>query len=69
VAIGIWGVIFTGYLLQKLYLWERILGFIAGGSLILATPLSDEIGFCLALTFILQHAWRARKLKRLAQED
>jgi TRAP transporter 4TM/12TM fusion protein len=69
VAIGIWGVIFTGYLLQNLYWWERVLGFIAGGCLIMATPLSDELGFGLALAFILHHVWRARKLKRLAQGE
>ncbi|MCI2964584.1 MULTISPECIES: TRAP transporter permease [Shewanella] len=68
VGIGIWGVIFTGYLLQKLYWWERVIGFLAGASLILATPLSDEIGFGLALLFIVQHSWRARKLKRLAEQ-
>jgi TRAP transporter 4TM/12TM fusion protein len=68
VAIGIWGIIFTGYLFQNLYWWERILGFIAGGCLIMATPLSDELGFGLALAFMLQHLWRARKLQRLAQD-
>ncbi|MDI5875418.1 TRAP transporter permease [Shewanella xiamenensis] len=68
VAIGIWGVVFTGYLLQKLYWWERVIGFLAGASLILATPLSDEIGFGLALLFIVQHSLRARKLKRLAEQ-
>ncbi|MGK0411624.1 MAG: TRAP-type uncharacterized transport system fused permease subunit [Shewanella psychromarinicola] len=68
VAIGIWGIIFTGYLFQNLYWWERILGFIAGGCLIMATPLSDELGFGLALAFMLQHLWRARKLQCLAQD-
>lgn len=68
VGIGIWGVIFTGFLLQKLYWWERVIGFLAGASLILATPLSDEIGFGLALLFIVQHSLRVRKLKRLAEQ-
>jgi TRAP transporter 4TM/12TM fusion protein len=59
-AIGIWGAIFTGFLQIKMPWWERALGFAAGTSLILATPMSDEIGFALAAIFIAQHLWRAR---------
>jgi TRAP transporter 4TM/12TM fusion protein len=59
-AIGIWGAAFTGYLQAKLSWWERALAFGAGVSLILATPMSDEIGFALAALFIGQHFWRAR---------
>jgi TRAP-type uncharacterized transport system fused permease subunit len=61
VAIGIWGAVFTGYLQAKMTWWERVLGFAAGASLILATPASDEIGFALAALFIAQHFWRARR--------
>ncbi|MFI8482261.1 TRAP transporter permease [Pseudomonas sp. NPDC078700] len=60
VAIGLWGVVFTGFLNFKLSWWERLLGFAAGASLILATPASDEIGFGLAAVFLAQHLWRAR---------
>ena len=60
-AIGIWGAVFTGFLQAKLSWWERILGFAAGASLILATPISDEIGFALSAIFIAQHIWRARR--------
>jgi TRAP-type uncharacterized transport system fused permease subunit len=60
-AIGIWGAVFTGFLQAKLSWWERILGFAAGASLILATPISDEIGFALSAIFIAQHVWRARR--------
>jgi TRAP transporter 4TM/12TM fusion protein len=59
-AIGIWGAAFTGYLQAKLSWWERALAFGAGVSLIMATPMSDEIGFALAALFIGQHFWRAR---------
>ena len=58
-AIGIWGVVFTGFLQAKLTWWERILGLAAGASLILATPISDEIGFALSAIFIAQHDERA----------
>ena len=60
-AIGIWGAIFTGFLHTKMPWWERTLGFAAGASLIMATPMSDEIGFALALVFFAQHYWRARR--------
>lgn len=59
-AIGIWGAIFTGFLQTKMPVWERALGFAAGASLIVSTPLSDEIGFTLSVIFIVQHYWRAR---------
>jgi TRAP-type uncharacterized transport system fused permease subunit len=61
VAIGIWGAIFTGFLHSKMAWWERALGFAAGASLILATPMSDEIGFALAALFLAQHFWRGRR--------
>ncbi|MEH6365266.1 MAG: TRAP transporter permease [Pseudomonas marincola] len=61
VAIGLWGVVFTGYLQSKLPWWERVLGFAAGASLILATPASDEIGFVLAALFFFAHFWRSRR--------
>lgn len=62
-AIGLLGAIFTGYLQTKLSWWERVLGFAAGCSLILATPASDEIGFALGALFIGQHLWRARRVQ------
>ena len=60
-AIGICGAVFTCYLQAKLTWLERILGLAAGASLILSTPISDEIGFALSAIFIAQHVWRARR--------
>ncbi|WP_236207937.1 TRAP transporter permease [Pseudomonas tohonis] len=60
-AIGIWGAAFTGFLHARLAWWERGLGFAAGASLILATPISDEVGFALSALFVAQHLWRARR--------
>jgi TRAP transporter 4TM/12TM fusion protein len=60
-AIGIWGAVFTGFLHCKMAWWERALGFAAGISLILATPMSDEIGFVLVALFLGQHFWRAHR--------
>ncbi len=61
VAIGLWGAVFTGFLHSKMAWWERLLGFVAGTSLIMATPMSDEIGFALAALFLAQHLWRGRR--------
>ncbi|WPC05180.1 TRAP transporter permease [Pseudomonas benzenivorans] len=66
VAIGLWGAVFTGFLHAKMPWWERALGFAAGGSLILATPMSDEVGFALAALFLAQHFWRGRRAQAAA---
>ncbi|MBD8202022.1 TRAP transporter permease [Pseudomonas viridiflava] len=60
-AVGLWGMASTGYLQQKMPVWERSLSFIAGASLVVALPLTDEIGFALGLLLIGQHFWRARQ--------
>ncbi|MCH1925871.1 TRAP transporter permease [Shewanella sp. C32] len=65
-AIGLWGAVFTGYLTKPLHWWERIWGFAAGGSLILATPMSDELGFALVGLFLLQHLGRDVLARRKA---
>ncbi|WP_439886879.1 TRAP transporter permease [Pseudomonas sp. MBLB4123] len=66
VAIGLWGAVFTGFLHAKMPWWERALGFAAGASLILATPMSDEVGFALAALFLAQHFWRGRRAQAAA---
>ncbi len=60
-AIGIWGAVFTGYLQRSLSWWERILGFAGGAALIIAAPITDEVGFALVALFFAQHFWRARR--------
>ncbi|HDS1734252.1 TRAP transporter permease [Pseudomonas sp. BP8] len=59
-AVGLWGVASTGYLQQKMAIWERLLSLGAGALLIVALPLTDEIGFVLGLLVLLQHVWRSR---------
>ncbi len=59
-AIGLWGAVFTGFLHCRMPWWERLLGFVAGAGLIMATPMSDEIGFVLVALFLAQHFWRGR---------
>ena len=60
-AIGLWGMASTGYLQQKMPLWERLLSFSAGALLVVALPLTDEIGFVLGALIIFQHLWRSRQ--------
>jgi len=40
--------------------WERILAAIAAGFLVVASPISDQIGFALALVAAVIHVIRAR---------
>jgi TRAP-type uncharacterized transport system fused permease subunit len=61
-AVGLWGMASTGYLQQKMPFWERILCFVAGASLVVALPLTDEIGFALGAVMIAQHVWRSRRV-------
>ncbi|KRW61056.1 TRAP transporter permease [Pseudomonas sp. TTU2014-080ASC] len=60
-AIGLWGMAVVGFLNVRLAWWERLLAFAAGVSLILAMPVSDELGFALGIALIAQHIWRARR--------
>ncbi|AEV62214.1 TRAP transporter permease [Pseudomonas ogarae] len=63
-AIGLWGMASTGYLQQKMPIWERLLCFAAGALLVVALPLTDEIGFVLGGLLIFQHVWRSRRAGR-----
>ncbi|MBO1536692.1 TRAP transporter permease [Pseudomonas sp. OA65] len=63
-AVGLWGMASTGYLQQKMPLWERLMCFAAGALLVVALPLTDEIGFVLGGLLIFQHVWRARRSGR-----
>jgi hypothetical protein len=38
-----------------------VLAFAAAASMVLAMPISDEIGFALGALFLIQHIWRARR--------
>jgi TRAP transporter 4TM/12TM fusion protein len=59
-AMVLWGAAFVGYLSRPLALWERLLAFVAAAFLVAALPITDEIGFALAVLVIGQHLWRAR---------
>jgi TRAP transporter 4TM/12TM fusion protein len=60
-AIGLWGIASIGYLQRPLAWWERVLGFAAGATLIMAMPITDEIGFAIGALLLAQHIVRARR--------
>jgi TRAP transporter 4TM/12TM fusion protein len=59
-AVALWGTAFVGFFLRPMAMWERVLAFAAGASLVAALPLTDEIGFAVAAAMIGQHWWRSR---------
>ncbi|RJE79433.1 TRAP transporter permease [Paracoccus sp. JM45] len=61
-GVGLWGVAMVGYFLDRTNVVERTLAFAAGVALIVAMPLSDELGFALALAFGAMHWLRLRKV-------
>jgi TRAP transporter 4TM/12TM fusion protein len=63
-AIGLWGMAVVGYLAGPALPWERVVALIAGASLVLALPATDELGFALAAALIGQHLWRARRRRQ-----
>jgi len=59
-AVALWGCASIGHFRAPMRWWERLLAFLGGVSLILALPISDEVGFVLGLTVLGWHAWRHR---------
>ena len=62
-AVGLWGMASTGFLHLKMPAWERLLCFAAGALLVVALPVTDELGFALGAVMIGQHLWRARQVR------
>ena len=60
IAIGLWGVAAIGHWRASLTWHERLLAFAAGASLIIALPLTDEVGFLLGAWVVGWHLWRTR---------
>lgn len=63
-AVALWGCAATGHWRMPMPWWERLLAFVAGVSLILALPISDEVGFALGIAVMGWHYWRSRPLPR-----
>lgn len=61
-AIYLWGGAAVGYLWAPLRMAERTVATIAAALLVAAIPLTDQIGFMLALAFLVWHGWQKRRL-------
>jgi TRAP transporter 4TM/12TM fusion protein len=59
-AIFLWGAATIGFMKRDMPAWERVLAAVAAAFLVLALPITDEIGFAVAALLIGQHLWRAR---------
>ncbi|MEW5963323.1 MAG: TRAP transporter permease [Pseudomonadota bacterium] len=64
-AMALWGAAVIGFLRSHMNWPERILAAAAAASLIVALPLTDEIGFALALVVLLWH-WRRLRARTVA---
>jgi TRAP transporter 4TM/12TM fusion protein len=62
-AIGMWGAGAIGYLFSPLQWWERIWAVLAASFLVVAMPLTDEIGLGSIALFVIWHVWRTRRLQ------
>lgn len=64
-AIALWGAAVVGFLRHRMLWWERLLATAAAFSLVLALPVTDEVGFALSALVIAAHWWRTREHRRV----
>lgn len=60
-AIGMWGAGAIGFLFSPLNWVERAVAIVSASFLVVALPLTDEIGFAAVATFLAWHVWRSRR--------
>lgn len=65
-AIALWGAAAIGFFGVRLRWWERLWAFAAAALLILALPITDEIGLAGCIAFVAWAMWRARRHARAA---
>jgi TRAP-type uncharacterized transport system fused permease subunit len=66
VAIAMWGAGAIGFLVGPLRWWERAWAVVAASFLVVALPLTDEIGLGAVAVFVVWHLWRVRRGAALA---
>jgi TRAP-type uncharacterized transport system fused permease subunit len=66
VAIAMWGAGAIGFLFAPLNWVERAVAIVAASFLVVALPLTDEIGLASVLVFVLWHLWRVRQSSKPA---
>ena len=64
-AVGLWGAGAIGFLFAPLNWFERAVAIGAAAFLIVALPLTDEIGFAACALFLVWHGLRARRHRTL----
>ncbi len=62
VAIAMWGAGAIGFLVGPLNWIERVFAIVAASFLVVALPLTDEIGLGAVAVLMLWHVWRTRQL-------
>ena len=67
VAIGLWGMGAIGFLWSPLNWGERIWAILAASMLVVALPMTDEIGLSAAAALLAWHWWRSRGAGALAK--
>jgi len=65
-SITLWGAAAIGFLFAPLNWLERLLAMIAAFSMVLALPITDEVGFALGFALIGFHWWRTRAARNAA---
>ncbi|MBA4264966.1 MAG: C4-dicarboxylate ABC transporter [Comamonadaceae bacterium] len=66
VAISMWGAGAIGYLFGRLNAVERIVAVVSASFLVVALPLTDEIGLGAVAVFVAWHFWRTRQQRALS---
>jgi len=61
IAVMLWGVAIIGFLRTSVAWWERLWALAAASMLVLALPITDEIGWAGSIAFLVWHYWRARQ--------
>ena len=61
VAIGMWGAGAIGYLFGPLAWWERLVAIGAASFLVVALPVTDEVGLAAVALFLAWHTWQVRR--------
>jgi TRAP-type uncharacterized transport system fused permease subunit len=65
-AVGLWGAASVGYLWAPLNLFQRVFAVGAACFLVVALPITDEIGFALSAVFLAWHLWSKRRMTAAA---
>jgi len=64
-AVMLWGMAVVGHFRSPMNPLERVLCFVAATTLVVALPVTDEVGFALAAMVLGWHIWRSRSAQAL----